>query len=277
MPDTRALTLDLTTRPQGAAVPAGTTSPGTWEARGCRRGPAHRGGAGRRGPGERVWVWSSILALRPLDLCAPRGLQVCCCHAGPPHTGRGFPGRAAPGAALGRGLRLGQRARLGVLRGWPPGPLQVADGGGAWAGGQSWALTWPQAPGPSGRAAGAGWAERFLSVPGPEQGPTLACDPGQCLGVAGSPGGADAGAGGVGSGLQRAAGRPRRSPAPVRCLSVRASVGSPSGAVHERHAGGDPDGEAARRLQGPGALLLPGRASLLHPLAALAQEREGQE
>ena len=47
--------------------------------------------------------------------------------------------------------------------------------------------------------------------------------------------------------------------------------------MHELHADRDPDGEAARRLQGTGALLLPGPTQVLHPLAAFSQEREGQE
>ena len=47
--------------------------------------------------------------------------------------------------------------------------------------------------------------------------------------------------------------------------------------MYELHADGDPDGEAPRRLQGTGALLLSGRTQVLHPLEALTQEREGQE
>lgn len=47
--------------------------------------------------------------------------------------------------------------------------------------------------------------------------------------------------------------------------------------MYELHADGDPDGEAPRRLQGTGALLLPGPTQVVHPLEAVAQEREGQE
>nr|KAF6268188.1 phospholipase C eta 2 [Myotis myotis] len=70
-------------------------------------------------------------------------------------------------------------------------------------------------------------------------------------------------------------GRPlgRRERGRVLAVAARPS----SGALHERHAGRDPDGEAPWQRQGPRALLLPGRAPLLHPLAALAQEREGQD
>lgn len=47
--------------------------------------------------------------------------------------------------------------------------------------------------------------------------------------------------------------------------------------MYELDADGNPDGEAARRLKGTGALLLSGRAQILHPLEALAQERKGQK
>lgn len=47
--------------------------------------------------------------------------------------------------------------------------------------------------------------------------------------------------------------------------------------MYELHADGNPDGEAPWRLQGTGAVLLSGRAQILHPLEALAQERKGQE
>lgn len=47
--------------------------------------------------------------------------------------------------------------------------------------------------------------------------------------------------------------------------------------MHERHAVWDPDGEAEERVQRVGAALLPGRAQVLHPLAALQEERESQE
>lgn len=50
-----------------------------------------------------------------------------------------------------------------------------------------------------------------------------------------------------------------------------------SGEMHELDADRDPDGEAPWRLQGTGAVLLPGRTQVLHPLAAVTQEREGQE
>lgn len=50
-----------------------------------------------------------------------------------------------------------------------------------------------------------------------------------------------------------------------------------SGEMYELHADGDPDGEAPRRLQRTGAVLLSGRTQVLHPLEALAQEWKGQE
>lgn len=50
-----------------------------------------------------------------------------------------------------------------------------------------------------------------------------------------------------------------------------------SGEMHELHAAGDPDGEAPRRLQRSGPVLLSGRTQVLHPLEAVAQKREGQE
>lgn len=50
-----------------------------------------------------------------------------------------------------------------------------------------------------------------------------------------------------------------------------------SGAMYERDAIRDSDGKAEGRIQRTGEAVLPGRASLLHPLEAFTQEREGQE
>lgn len=50
-----------------------------------------------------------------------------------------------------------------------------------------------------------------------------------------------------------------------------------SGAMHGCDAVRDTDGEAEGGIQRAGETVLPGWASLLHPLEALTQEREGQE